>query len=49
MSLLSPCDPDTQSRVWATPPGMTPVPIEMDRTLPSRLILSPDGTLGSTP
>ncbi|MEK6261121.1 MAG: hypothetical protein AABP62_21185 [Planctomycetota bacterium] len=29
--------------------GMTPVPIEMGRTLPSRHILGPDGTLGGTP
>ena len=29
--------------------GMTPVPMEMDRTLPSRLILGPNGTLAGTP
>ena len=42
-----PTDWEWSSARWYA--GMTPVPMEMDRTLPSRLILGPDGTLGGTP
>ena len=42
-----PTDGEWSSARWYA--GMTPVPMEMDRTLPSRLILGPDGTLGGTP
>ena len=42
-----PTDGKWSSARWYA--GRTPVPMERDRTLPSRLILGPDGTLGGTP
>ena len=42
-----PTDGEWSSARWYA--GRTPVPMERDRTLPSRLIFGPDGTLGGTP
>ena len=42
-----PTDGEWSSARWYA--GMTPVPMEMDRTIPSRLILGLDGTLGGMP
>ncbi len=45
--VVRPTDWEWSSARWYA--GMTPVPIEMDRTLPSRTIIGPDNTMGGTP